>query len=82
METAILILLVGTLNIVCFFIGAKVGQKVVKGETIETPSFNPMRAYREEKSKKEADREQSRYNTIMENIEAYDGTGMGQKDVS
>lgn len=82
METVILILLVGTLNIVCFFLGAKVGQKVVKGEAIETPSFNPMRAYREEQSKKEADREQSRYNTIMENIEAYDGTGMGQKDVN
>lgn len=82
METAILILLVGTLNTVCFFLGAKVGQKVVKGEEIEKPSFNPMRAYREEQSKKEANRELNRYNTVMENIEVYDGTSAGQKDVN
>ncbi len=82
METAILILLIGTLNIVCFFIGAKVGQKAAKGEPIETPSFHPVRAYREEQSKKEAEREQSKFNLIMENIDIYDGTGAGQKDVN
>lgn len=77
----LLILVVGTLNAVCFFIGAKVGQKVVKGEPIEMPSFNPMRAIREAQDKREAEREQNKLDTIMQNIEAYDGTSAGQKDV-
>lgn len=78
----ILILVVGILNIGCFLIGAKVGQKVVKGERIEIPSFNPLKAYREAQDRREAEREADRLDTIMQNIEAYDGTGLGQKDVN
>ena len=37
-----IILAVGTLNVACFFIGAKVGQKVVKDEPLELPSLNPL----------------------------------------
>ena len=77
----LIILTVGILNIGCFFIGAKVGQKVVKGESIELPSINPMKAYREAQERKEAEREADRLDTILQNIEAYDGTGAGQKDV-
>ena len=77
----LIILTVSTLNIVCFFIGAKVGQKVVKGEPIELPSINPLKAYREAQDRKEAEREADRLDTILQNIEAYDGTGAGQKDV-
>ena len=68
-------------NIACFIAGAKVGQKVSKGETIETPTVNPLKAYREHEAKKEAQRVQDRYDVIMRNIEAYDGTGIGQEDV-
>lgn len=75
------ILVVGTLNVVCFLIGAKVGQKVVKGEAIELPSLNPMSAYREHQDKREQERVQERVDTIRQNIDAYDGTGNGQKDV-
>ncbi len=82
MENLLLIIAVGALNIMCFYIGARVGQKVSKGEPIETPSVNPAKIYREEQSRKEAEREQIRRNTIMENIEAYDGTSAGQKDVN
>ena len=81
----VLILAVGALNIACFFIGAKVGQRVAKGENIELPSLNPVKAVKEHNEKKqaekEAEREQERLNTIMENIENYDGTPYGQKDV-
>lgn len=66
-------------NIVCFVIGARVGQKVSKGETIVMPT--PMQAVRERKERKEAQMEQDRFNTIMSNIEKYDGTGKGQEDV-
>lgn len=77
----LIILTVSTLNIVCFFIGAKVGQKAVKGEPIELPSLNPIKAYRELQDRKQAEREADRLDTILQNIEAYDGTSAGQKDV-
>ena len=68
-------------NIACFFIGAKVGQTVSKGETIETPAVNPMEAYRKIQAQKEADRKQSEYDTILHNIDIYDGTSNGQEEV-
>ena len=81
----LLVLVVGTLNVACFFVGAKVGMSVVKGEPIELPSLpsiNPLQAYREQQKKKEAEREQDKLDTILHNIEAYNGTGANQKDVS
>lgn len=80
-ESILLLLIVGALNVVCFFIGAKVGQKAVKGEEIQAPEINltnPVKAYRE---KKKAEYEQDRIDTIMQNIESYNGTSAGQKDV-
>jgi hypothetical protein len=78
----LIILTVGTLNVVCFLFGAKVGQKVVKNEPIEIPSLNPLKAYREAQERRQADREADKLDTILQNIEAYDGTGAGQKDVN
>ena len=75
------ILVVGTLNIVCFFIGAKVGQTVSKGETIEVPTINPIKAYNEHLDRKEQEKEQKRLDVILHNIENYDGTPNGQEDV-
>jgi len=81
MEIA-LVLTVGALCIACFTIGAKVGQAVSKGEEVKTPAFfNPMNAYREHEAKREARAEQERIETIMQNIEKYDGTARGQEDV-
>lgn len=75
------ILVVGTLNVVCFLIGAKVGQKVVKGETIEIPSINPMEVIRDREDKKEAKKEQQKIEAIMRNIERYNGSSLGQEDI-
>ena len=80
MEIA-LVLTVGAMCIVCFVIGARVGQKVVKGEDIKLPTINPLEAYREHEAKREQQKEQSRIDTILRNIDSYDGTGMGQEDV-
>ncbi len=77
----LLAITVGALCIGCFLIGAKVGQTVSKGESIELPSANPLEAYRKREAKKEAQAEQERIDTIMRNIECYDGTGANQKDV-
>lgn len=71
----------GLLNLICFVVGAKVGQMVVKDETIKLPSFNPIEAIREHEARKEAEYEQNRIDTIMRNIERYDGTAAGQEDI-
>ena len=78
---ALLLALVSIGNIACFVIGAKVGQKVSKGEDIKTPNLNPIAAFREREAKKEADMKQNRIDTILRNIEGYDGTSRGQEDV-
>ena len=77
----IAIAVVSTLNIVCFFIGAKIGQKVQKGEEIKMPTVNPVQWYHEHQEKKEAEAEKNRIDTILRNIDRYDGTGSGQEDV-
>ena len=77
----LLTLVVGTLNIACFFIGAKVGQTVNKGETLEAPNINPLKAYREKQERRAVEEELNKVETIMKNIENYDGTGANQKDV-
>lgn len=75
------VLVTGALCCVCFLIGAKVGQTVAQGKEIEVPSVNPMQVIRERQNKQAAEMEQSRIDTIMRNIERYDGTGHGQEDV-
>lgn len=71
----------GIVNVLCFVIGAKVGQAVSKGEEVKLPTVNPLEAVREHNAKKEAEIEQSKIEKIMQNIERYDGTGRGQQDV-
>lgn len=78
---AVYIALTGFLNIACFIVGAQVGQKVSKGEKVEMPDLNPLKAVRENRAKKEVKQEQDKMNKILRNIERYDGTGRGQEDV-
>lgn len=77
----LLLLGTGALNILCFLIGAKVGQQASKGEPIETPNINPIKVIRENQERKAAQEEQDKLDTIMRNIEKYDGTDRGQEDV-
>ena len=68
-------------NILCFMVGAKVGQTVSKGEEVKLPTMNPMQAYKEHQERREAEKEQDKLDAIMRNLEAYNGTSDGQKDV-
>ena len=84
METILLVLVIGILCIVCFFVGARVGQKVVRGEEIKAPDIsklNPMNIKKEREQKYEAEKEKNKLETILKNIERYDGTDVGQEDV-
>ena len=80
-ETLILIISIGIMNILCFFIGAKVGQKVIKGEELEIPKIEPIKAIREHNEKQEILKLQEKERIISENIDNYDGTSLGQKDI-
>ena len=75
------IVAISLLNIICFITGAIVGQKTVKGEKIELPKLNPMDIYREHQEKKEVEKEKDKLETILRNIERYDGTANHQEDV-
>ena len=77
----LLLAVMGAVNIACFIIGAKVGQTVSKGEDIKTPTIHPIEAARNREEKNLAQMEQNRIDTIMRNIERYDGTTKGQEDV-
>ena len=81
MEVILNTLVTGALCIVCFIVGARVGQKVSKGEEVKLPTVNPLEVYREKQAKKEAAEEQSRLDVILRNVENYDGTARGQEDV-
>lgn len=69
------------LNIVCFLIGVKTAQKVNRDEEIKLPSINPIEIIKERREQKEAQIEQDRYNTMLENINNYKGDSTGQKDL-
>lgn len=79
----VLIGIVGLMNIVCFYIGAKTGQKVVNKEPLEIKT--PMEAIKDHieqrQIKREQDEEQELIDTIQHNIDIYDGTAIGQKDI-
>lgn len=80
-ETMLFIALISLINVLSFTIGAKVGQKIVKGEKIELPKVNPIEVYRVSQEKKEAERKREKMDIILSNIEKYDGTEKGQEDV-
>ena len=81
MDVVLLLAIASLSNIACFVIGAKVGQKVVKGETIETPAVNPVKAYKEHQAQKEAEAEKNKIDIILRNIDSYNGTDYGQEEV-
>ena len=76
----LLVLAIGLVCMACFLMGAKVGQAVAKGEKVELP-ISPLMSAKERQTKQEAEFEQNRLDTILHNIDRYDGTSDGQKDV-
>ena len=75
----IMLLLVMMQNTFCIVIGIKIGLALSKGERVELPS--PVKAYKEHKASKEAQKEIDRVSVIMQNVENYNGTGFHQEEV-
>lgn len=71
--------LIALINLLSFYLGAKIGQTVAKGEKLEIPT--PVKVIEEVKENRERKKEQDKLNTMLENINNYDGTGAYQKDI-
>lgn len=80
MESILLIAIVGTLIIVAFFLGAKIGQKVANNEPIETPNINPLQKYRKNMEQKEIQDEMDKLEKTLANIDNY-GTDRPQMKI-
>lgn len=76
------IVVIMIINLLSFVIGAKIGQDISKKKDI---SLNPIKAVSEtietHKEKKQADLEERKLKTMLDNIDNYDGTGFGQKNI-
>lgn len=79
----LVILVVCIANILCFYIGARIGQKIIREEEVTLP--NPVKEVQvqmqEYRDKRRAKEEQEQLEVILANVESYDGTGYGQRDV-
>lgn len=82
METLILIAIVVVSNIVCFIVGAKIGQMIIRQETI---NLNPVKAVEnaitEHKEALIKEAEDEYYKAIYQNIDNYTGDSIGQVEV-
>lgn len=81
METIALLFLFGIFIILSYTLGLKNGQKLKNDEEIKIPEINPVRIVRNEIETFEQKKKQDAYDTMMANIDNYDGTGLGQKDI-
>ncbi|MGN0733692.1 MAG: hypothetical protein ACI4LC_05920 [Emergencia sp.] len=77
-EILILVVSVCLINLLSFVAGAIVGQKSSRGEAVTIPT--PVKVYQDYQVAKEEREEQEKLNVMMANIDAYDGTPMGQRD--
>jgi hypothetical protein len=80
-DTIIICTIFGVFLILAFIIGARVGQKIVKGEEVKVELPNPIKAIQEHNEKREAEKEIEKIDIMVENIDNYDGTGLGQKQL-
>lgn len=70
------------INLLSFVIGAKIGLSIANKKDI---TLNPAKAikehYEEKETKKQASIEEKRYQTMLKNIDNYDGSEFGQEDI-
>ena len=79
MDVLLLVVFICLTSIACLIVGVKVGQKAYRGEEIKLP--NPVAKVQSFKDSQEFKKEQEALDTMLYNIDVYDGTGLGQKDI-
>lgn len=82
-----IILITGIVNVLCFYIGAKLSQKIENKEDIKYEDIkpniviDPKKRYLKKEEEKKQEKELEKLQIIMQNIENYDGTDFKQEDV-
>lgn len=79
--TVLIIVTSSIFNIICFFLGAKIGQRVVNNQPVRIIDKSPIESIREKQDSKELKKQQEIDDVIKHNIDVYDGTSLGQKDI-
>ena len=81
METIIAVVVGGLVAYIGYFLGFKLGMAMRESDA-EKPTFKATKVEKVSKEEQEAaEAEKKKLATIIENIENYDGTSFGQKDV-
>lgn len=71
----------GLIIMASYTLGLRNGQKLSKKEEITMPDVNPVSIANKKIEKHEIKKEQELLNIMMDNIDNYDGTGAGQKEL-
>ena len=71
----------GLIIMASYTLGLRNGQKLAKKEEIIMPDVNPVSIVNKQIEKHEIKKEQDLLNIMMDNIDNYDGTGAGQKEL-
>ena len=70
------------INMFSLLVGVKIGQNSIKGKDIQ---LNPIKVVKNEinntKEEKRQSLEKRKLETMLHNIDSYDGTGIGQKEI-
>ena len=80
-ESIILCTIFGVFILVAYSLGLKNGQRLSKNEEVVVPSVNPVKLVTDEIEKYEERKKQQIEEINSYNIDHYDGTGLGQKDM-
>ena len=68
-------------NVCCFILGAKLFQQATKGEKVGIEIPNPVKVVQNTIDSIDEKKEQEKYRVIMDNIDNYNGTSLGQKNI-
>lgn len=85
MENILLIMIVGIFNLLSFYLALKMNNKTETVKEKKNVTINPVKIYKTAKERKRTEEEKQKEQEILkanlENIENYDGTPLGQKDI-
>lgn len=80
-EVIVICTVFGVFILLSYTLGLKNGQKLSKNEDITMPELNPIKAIQNEIETHEERKKQDQLDIMMSNIDNYDGTGIGQKNI-
>ena len=81
METITICTIFGAFILLSYTLGLRNGQKLSNHQEVKMPNVNIPKKIKEYQQSKEEEKEQRKLNKILNNIEKYDGTSIGQEEV-